>query len=409
MNQPENAPVMGADVNYKLDSDYLNKTLLELLAIPCPTGLTDGAVVYVCERLVELGIDYELTRRGTVRGRLKGRKSAPQRAVVTHLDTIGAMVREIKDNGRLCLTPVGHWSSRFAEGARVTIFSDDGRCFRGSVLPLYAAGHRYNEEVDRLPVTWDHVEIRVDELTHSKEETLELGMKVGDFVAFDPNPEFLSNGYIVSRHLDNKAGTAALLTALKAIKEYNLPVSMDCFPIFTLTEEIGSGVGHAIEPEVTEFVGIDIGPVAEGQNAKENGVTIAMKDSSGPFDHHLTQHLIRTCQQYNISHQRDVFRFYFSDAVSAVQAGHDIRHALITFGTDATHGYERTHIDALTAIADLVVRYVQTDPVRPHDAMRNIPKEDFQEQIPWQKELQMSGTSVPNVKELFQGQQEEDN
>ncbi len=400
MTQPENVSLIKSDIKYQLDSEYLTKTLLELLAIPCPTGLTDGAVVYVCERLVELGIDYELTRRGTIRGLLRGKISAPQRAVVTHLDTIGAMVREIKDTGRLCLTPVGHWSSRFAEGARVTIFSDDA-CFRGSVLPLYAAGHRYNEEVDRLPVTWDHVEIRVDELTHNKADTLRLGIKVGDFVAFDPNPEFMPNGYIVSRHLDNKAGTAALLTALKAIKDYNLPVSIDCFPIFTLTEEIGSGVGHAIGPDVTEFVGIDIGPVAEGQNARENGVTIAMKDSSGPFDYHLTQHLIRTCQHNNIIHQRDVFRYYYSDAVSAVQAGHDIRHALITFGTDATHGYERTHIDALTAISDLVVRYVQTDPVRPHDALSNIPKEDFQEQITWQEELQMGGTSVPHVRDVF--------
>jgi hypothetical protein len=147
-----------------LDKEYLARTLLELLAIPCPTGLTDAAVVYVCEQLSKLGIEHELTRRGTVRARLPGKRYAPQRAIVTHLDTIGAMVREIKPNGRLCLTPIGHWSSRFAEGARVSIFSDN-KVFRGSTLPLYAAGHRYNEEVDRLPVTWDHVEVRVMSLS----------------------------------------------------------------------------------------------------------------------------------------------------------------------------------------------------------------------------------------------------
>lgn len=384
----------------KIDGEYLARTLLDLLAIPCPTGLTDAAVVYVCDALAELGIDYELTRRGTVRGRLQGRLYAPQRAVVTHLDTIGAMVREVKPNGRLCLTPIGHWSSRFAEGARVSIFSDD-RVFRGSVLPLYAAGHRYNEEVDRLPVTWDNVEIRVDELVNTAEDIRNLGMRVGDFVAFDPNPEFLPNGYLVSRHLDNKAGTAALLAALKAIVEHDLPVAIDCIPIFTLTEEVGSGVGHAIGPDVTEFVGIDIGPVAEGQNAREQGVTIAMKDSSGPFDYHLTHHLIRLAQHYGIPHQRDVFRFYFSDAVSAVQAGHDIRHALITFGTDATHGYERTHIDSLMAIAELVIRYVASETVKPHDSQRSVPKEDFEEQIPWEKEFQLAGTSVPHVQEVL--------
>lgn len=384
----------------KLDREYLARTLLDLLAIPCPTGLTDAAVVYVCDALAELGIEYELTRRGTVRARLQGQLYAPQRAIVTHLDTVGAMVREVKANGRLCLTPIGHWSSRFAEGGRVSIFSDDG-VYRGSVLPLYAAGHRYNEEVDRLPVTWDHIEVRVDELVESSDDIRRLGIRVGDFVAFDPNPEFLPNGFLVSRHLDNKAGTAALLTALKAIVEHDLPVAIDCIPIFTLTEEVGSGVGHAIGPDVTEFVGIDIGPVAEGQNAKEQGVTIAMKDSSGPFDYHLTHHLIQLAQQHDIPHQRDVFRFYYSDAVSAVQAGHDIRHALITFGTDATHGYERTHIDSLVAISELVIRYVASETVKPHDNRRSVPKEDFEEQIPWEQGFQLAGTSVPNVQEVL--------
>lgn len=395
-----NSQTLPQTLQEKIDKEYLAKTLLDLLAIPCPTGLTDAIVVYVCEALAKLDIPYELTRRGTVRARLQGQLYAPQRAIVTHLDTIGAMVREIKPNGRLCLTPVGHWSSRFAEGGRVSIFADSG-VYRGSVLPLYAAGHRYNEEVDRLPVTWDHVEVRVDELIESAEDTRRLGIGVGDFVAFDPNPEFLGNGFLVSRHLDNKAGTAALLAALKAIKEHNLPVAIDCTPIFTLTEEVGSGVGHAIGPDVTEFVGIDIGPVAEGQNAREQGVTIAMKDSSGPFDYHLTHHLIRLAQNYSIPHQRDVFRFYFSDAVSAVQAGHDIRHALITFGTDATHGYERTHIDSLMAISELVIRYVASETVKPHDGQASVPKEDFEEQIAWEKEFQLAGTSVPQVQEVL--------
>ncbi|MBK8973863.1 MAG: osmoprotectant NAGGN system M42 family peptidase [Hahellaceae bacterium] len=388
-----------------LDKEYLARTLLELLAIPCPTGLTDAAVVYVCEQLSKLGIEHELTRRGTVRARLPGKRYAPQRAIVTHLDTIGAMVREIKPNGRLCLTPIGHWSSRFAEGARVSIFSDN-KVFRGSTLPLYAAGHRYNEEVDRLPVTWDHVEVRVDEFINSREDTERLGIGVGDFVAFDPNPEFHENGFLVSRHLDNKAGTAALLTALKAIVENDLPVAIDCIPIFTLTEEIGSGVGHAIGPQVTEFVGIDIGPVAEGQNAKEQGVTIAMKDSSGPFDYHLTHHLINLAKTYGIPHQRDVFRFYFSDAVSAVQAGHDIRHALITFGTDATHGYERTHMDALLSIAELVVRYAQSDTVKPHDGDQRVPRENFEAQIQFDSGFQMAGTAVPPVNSLLKTEPE---
>ena len=135
-----------------IDADYLKTTLLELLAIPSPTGLTDEIVHYTGARLDALGVSYELTRRGTIRAVL--RRTMPERrrynpacAIVAHLDTLGAMVREIKPSGRLSLMPVGTWSSRWAEGGRVTLFTDTGR-ERGSVLPLMASGHVYNEAID---------------------------------------------------------------------------------------------------------------------------------------------------------------------------------------------------------------------------------------------------------------------
>ena len=149
-----------------IDADYLKTTLLELLAIPSPTGLTDEIVHYTGAKLDALGVAYELTRRGTIRAVL--RRTMPERrrfnpacAIVAHLDTLGAMVREIKPSGRLSLMPVGTWSSRWAEGGRVTLFTDTGR-ERGSVLPLMASGHVYNEAIDSQPVNWDQLELRID-------------------------------------------------------------------------------------------------------------------------------------------------------------------------------------------------------------------------------------------------------
>ena len=90
--------------------------------------------------LQELGLHFELTRRGAIRATIPGRQKGPERAVVTHLDTLGCMVKEVKENGRLAVVPVGTWSSRFAEGGRVSIFTD-AAIFRGQVLPLKASGH----------------------------------------------------------------------------------------------------------------------------------------------------------------------------------------------------------------------------------------------------------------------------
>ncbi|WP_028239195.1 osmoprotectant NAGGN system M42 family peptidase [Stutzerimonas azotifigens] len=388
------------------DLNYLQRVLLEMLAIPSPTGFTDTIVRYVAERLAELGIPFELTRRGTIRATLKGRRYSPDRAISAHVDTIGAIVREIYPNGRLGLAPVGCWSSRFAEGSRVSVFTDSG-IIRGSVLPLLASGHAFNTAVDEAPVSWDHVELRLDAYTYSRNETCALGVNVGDFVAFDPMPEFTETGYISARHLDDKAGVAALLTALKAVVESGREPPIDCHPLFTITEETGSGAAAALPWDVSEFVGIDIAPSAKGQESTEHSVTIAMQDSGGPYDYHLSRHLLKLAGEHEVPVRRDLFRYYHSDAQSAVTAGHDIRTALLAFGCDATHGYERTHIDSLAAMTRLISAYMLSPPVFASDAQAGKSSlERFSHQLEHDAQME-NDTRVPAVDSLVGRHSEE--
>ena len=378
------------------DLEYLQKVLLEMLAIPSPTGFTDTLERYVAEPLNELGIPFDRTRRGTIRATLKGKLQSPDRAVSAHLDTIGASVRIIQDNGRLGLAPIGHWSSRFAEGSRVSVFTDNG-VLRGSVLPLLASGHAFNTAIDQMPVTWDHVELRLDAMTTTRADSECLGVSVGDFVAFDPLPEFTESGHISARHLDDKAGVAALLAALKAVVDSGIEPPIDCHPLFTITEEVGSGAAAALPWDVSEFVGIDIAPVAPGQQSSEHTVSVAMQDSGGPYDYHLSRQLLRLAGENEIPVRRDLFRYYHSDAQSAVTAGHDIRTALLAFGCDATHGYERTHIDSLAALSRLLGAYLLSPPVFASDAQ---PAEGTLERFSHQLEHQTqmaSDTRVPSV------------
>lgn len=389
-----------------IDAAYLQDTLLELLAIPSPTGLTDEIVHYTGGKLAELDLPYELTRRGTIRCVLQRtaperRKSVPACAIVSHLDTLGAMVRQIKPNGRLALTPVGTWSSRWAEGGRVTLFTDGGR-FRGSVLPLLASGHVYNEKIDQQPVSWDQLELRLDADIHSESDAHAREIRIGDFVAFDPAPELLDNGYIVSRHLDDKAGVAAVLAALRAVVQSGAEIPMPCHLVFTLTEEVGSGARAVIQSDVSEVIGVDVGPVAPGQGAQEYGVTIPMMDSAGPHDYHLTRRLIRMCEEYAIPVHRDVFPFYHSDASAAVSAGHDVRTALLCFGADASHGYERTHMSVLVNLAELLAIYMQCGLTLPEDREPRIHSVDqFSHQLD-KEQLGREETRVPAPSELVQ-------
>ncbi len=340
-----------------IDADYLAGMLKKLLEIPSPTGYTDSIVRFVTAEVERLGVGVELTRRGAMRAIRPGReRKKGARAIVSHLDTLGAQVKALKDNGRLAIVPIGHWSARFAEGARCDIFTENGS-YRGTILPLKASGHTYNTEVDEMPVGWNYVELRVDALSRNRDDLLRHGIDIGDIVAIDPQPEFLHNGFIVSRHLDDKAGVAVMLAALKAMQDEEVETPVDIHWLFTIAEEVGVGASSVLTPDVASMMTVDNGTTAPGQNSDEFGVTISMADQTGPFDYHLTKKLVSLCRDNDIRFQKDVFRYYRSDSASAIEAGHDVRTALVTFGVDASHGYERIHMHALRSLSELVTAY----------------------------------------------------
>lgn len=351
----------------EIDTAYLRDHLAALLAIPSPTGHTDEAVRYVCGALQAMGLEFALTRLGAIRARLPGTQAEGARACVSHLDTLGAQVKALKPNGRLALAPVGHWSARFAEGARATVFGEEME-LRGTILPPLASGHTFGDDVDRAPIGWDHVEMRVDARADSRADLEALGIEIGDHVAIDPQPEFMDNGYIVSRHLDDKAGVAVMLAALKALIESGERPPVDCWWFFTIAEEVGHGAAGVVLPDIASLVAVDNGTTAPGQNSREYGVTIAMADQTGPFDFHLTRKLVDLCRTHDIEYQKDIFRHYRSDSASALEAGADVRTALLTFGVDASHGYERIHMHALTSLAHLLALFALSPIEIPRDA-----------------------------------------
>jgi peptidase M42 family hydrolase len=268
------------------------------------------------------------------------------------------VVKGLKPNGRLEVVPIGTWSPRFAEGARVTIFSDAG-AYRGTILPLKASGHAYDREVDTQPVAWSNLEVRVDEVCRVMDDLVRCGFRVGDFIAVDAAPE-VAGEFINARHLDDKAGVAVLLGAARAVLQEGADLLVDCHLLFTITEEVGSGASVGLHGDIAEMVTVDNAVVAPNQNSVEQGVTIAMQDMSGPFDYHLTHHLLDLCRGHQLVHARDVFLNYRSDSASAVEAGNDIRTALVCFGLDASHGYERVHRDSLETLAQLLTLYMRS-------------------------------------------------
>lgn len=345
----------------EIDEEYLREVLLELLRTPSPSGRTDAVMQIIGDRITDLGLPIQLTRRGVLRGTVSGDTNETSRAIVVHADTIGCMVKRLKENGRLEVVPIGTHSARFAEGAHVTVFVDDlTRIYTGTVLPLKSSGHNFGEAVDTQGVGWHQVEIRLDEPVEDRAAATELGIQVGDFVALDAAPQITPNGYVKSRHLDDKAGIAACLAAIKALVDHRAVVPVTAYLLVTIGEEVGMGATHGLDEHVAELVAVDNAVVGTGQESREDTVNIGMLDSTGPFDYHLTRRLIALCEDHDLPYQRDVYRFYRSDAAPAIESGLETRTALVGFGVESSHGHERTHIDGVRRIAELLTIYLSS-------------------------------------------------
>ncbi len=333
--------------------------LTRLLNIPSPTGFTDAAISLCQEDLSDLpGISLERTRKGALVGTLPGEmEEAPWRALTAHVDTLGAMVKEIKSNGRLKLSKLGGFAWNTVEGEGVTVFTRTGETVRGSLLVNKASAHVHGQDVNKTERNDDNMEVRLDARTTSADQTHTIGIDIGDFVAFDPRVE-VTNGFVRSRHLDDKACVACMIYAVKAICAAGLKPSMTTTLHISNYEEVGHGAAAGIPPQVGELISVDMAAVGDGQASDEFHATLCVKDSGGPYHHGLNQRMRELAEKFDIPHKIDIYPYYGSDGEAFWRAGGDVALSLIGPGVDASHNYERTHIDALMATANWCLAYL---------------------------------------------------
>jgi len=341
-----------------IDTAYLLDFLTGLLNTPSPTGFAHQAVEYTRQALsVFPDLRLSLTRKGALLAVWPGEHNDAPRALTAHLDTLGAIVKEIKSSGRLRLTRLGGlvWANVETEGC--TVFTRSGKTFRGSLMTTKASSHVYGKEGLELAREEENMEVRLDARTISEEETRNLGIEVGDYVAFDPRVE-LTNGFVRSRHLDDKACVACILATVKALHAAGLRPAQTTYMLFSNYEEVGHGAAAGIPPEVVELLTVDMAAVGDGQSSDEYHTTICIKDSGGPYHHGLSQRLRQLAEEQGIPYRADTYPFYASDGEAFWHAGGDVAVALIGPGVDASHNYERTHLDALLATTDWVTAYL---------------------------------------------------
>jgi putative aminopeptidase FrvX len=335
--------------------------LLRLLATPSPTGHTTAAVTLLESELASVGIAAERNRKGDLRWRLRGEGRAPTRVLAAHVDTLGAIVKEVKRDGRLRLTNVGGYDWATVEGADVTVHPQAARPVGGTVVNVKQSTHVHGPALRELARIDANMEVRLDALVASPDDVAALGVAVGDPVSFDARPRATDTGFVKSRHLDDKACVAVVIALTRAFVASGVRPAGDLVLAISTFEEVGHGGAALVPPDAEELVVLDMAAVGEGQTSRETGVTLCVKDASGPYHPALGAHLRQVARAAGIELAVDVYPYYASDGSAAWRAGADVRVALVGPGVDASHAFERTHVRALSATFDLLAAYALSD------------------------------------------------
>lgn len=329
--------------------------LMKLVNIPSPSGFTHIASAYLMDVLSGYGFAPYTTHKGNVVCCIGGQ--GHPLVVAAHVDTLGAMVRSIKPNGRLRYTQIGGYPDNNLENETCVVHTRDGRTYTGTFYLTTPASHVYKDipAVTRGDTT---LEVVLDENVSSRDEVRALGIEVGDFISLDPRAVHTPSGYIKSRHLDDKASASVLLALAKMAASSDLTLSRKIYLVFTVHEEVGHGCCAGLPEDVEDILSVDMGCVGDDLTCDETMVSICAKDSRGPYNYEMTGRLIELAKDNNLKYAVDVYPMYASDADASLFSGHNFRHALIGPGVFASHGYERTHVSGLDNTLKLLAAFV---------------------------------------------------
>lgn len=335
-----------------MEISTITKYIENLVNTPSPTGFTKLAEKYLMDEFRKLGYAPYQNNKGNVIVPINEMEGDNGLLLSAHIDTLGLMVRSIKANGALRVTTLGGFPLNFVEFENVKIHTRDGKEYTGVVRLNNPAVHGSSDprEAKRDDTT---MEVVIDAITHSKEETEKLGIGNGDFISLDPRFR-IDNGFVKSRHLDDKASAGVLLALAKEIKDKNIKINRPLYMMFTIYEEVGHGAASGHPAGIRDMVAVDMGVVHDDLTCDELKLSICAKDSSGPYNYDLTNDLVAIAKELDLDYGLDIYPFYGSDASTAVASDYDYRHALVGCGVAASHGYERTHEKAIKSLFDLL-------------------------------------------------------
>ncbi|HEX8373539.1 MAG TPA: M20/M25/M40 family metallo-hydrolase [Chthoniobacterales bacterium] len=223
--------------------------LYELLQTPSPTGAEQSIQRKIYDHFKDIAHTIEPDVHGNLILALN--PDAKRKIMLAgHCDQIGFLVKYISPEGYIYLDSLGGTDSGVILGARLIIHTQSGPI--PGVVGRKPVHMQKGEEMQKIP-TKDKIWLDIG----AKDEADVLQrIHIGDYVTFTLEVTELSNNFISSPGLDNKAGLFVCLETLRQCAEAGCEVGL--YVVSTVQEEIGSRGASTATSRISPDVGIAV-------------------------------------------------------------------------------------------------------------------------------------------------------
>lgn len=224
-------------------------------------------------------------------------EAMPKILLCAHMDEIGFIVKSVDDNGFIKVVTNGGMDVRLFPGMEVIVHG------KRDVRGIFGAKPPHILKADETNKTIPLDDLYIDTGLSNASEII----SIGDIVTYDSPLTRLKNGFVMGKAMDDRAGVAILLAAMRELER--LKFGADVYFGATVQEELGvkgaTMLAYRIAPDIGIAIDVTHGSTPDASVATGNTVPMdkGISVTVGPNIHpKLCERMCKVADENNIGY-----------------------------------------------------------------------------------------------------------